>query len=146
MKAGRFLRSLPKAKVCLLSSILWENPCHYCFPQMLTFTEKTMRQEKGEWTNCPTIKKVVFGTQGITKNWIHCTLPMYVEKLGLSWFFVNCYALFNRVVSLWHSSSRTCVISRGKVSLLDRYQTQISLAVAGLWGSGKVSLSASKNF
>jgi len=56
--------------------------------------------------------------EGITKNWLHCTLPMYVERLGLSWFFVNCYALFNRVVSLWHSSSRTCVISRGKVPFL----------------------------
>ena len=43
-------------------------------------------------------------------------------------------------------SSRTCVISRGKVSLLDRYQTQILLAVTGLWGSGKVSLLASKIF
>jgi len=44
---------------------------------------------------------------------------------------VKCYALFNRVVSLWHSSSRTCVISRGKVSILDRYQTQIYLAMVG---------------
>jgi len=69
---------------------------------------------------------------------------MYVERLCLSWFFVNCYALFYRVASLWHTSSRTCVISRGKVSLLDRCQTQIFLAVTGLWGSGKVSLLASK--
>jgi len=45
---------------------------------------------------------------------------------------VNYYALFNRVVSLWHSSPRTCVISRGKVSFLDRYQTPIVLAVTGL--------------
>jgi len=30
---------------------------------MLTFTEKTMRQDKGTLTNCPTIKKVVFGTR-----------------------------------------------------------------------------------
>jgi len=33
---------------------------------------------------------------------------------------VSCYALFNRVVSLWHSlmsSSRTCAISRGSVFL-----------------------------
>jgi len=71
---------------------------------------------------------------------------MYVERLCLSWFFVNCYALFNRVASLWHTSSRTRVISRGKVSLLDRCQTQIFLAVTGLWGSGKVSLLASKKF
>jgi len=49
-----------------------------------------------------------------------------------------------RVVFLWHSSSRPCVNSKGKVSLLDRYQTQIFLAVTGLWGSGRVSLSASK--
>jgi len=61
-------------------------------------------------------------------------------------FFVNCYTLFNRAVSLWHSSSRTCVISRGKVSFLDRYQTPISLAGTGLRGSGKVSLLASKIF
>ena len=52
----------------------------------------------------------------------------------------------NRVASLWHSSSRTCVISRGKVSFLDRCQTQIFLAVTGLWGSGKVSLLPSKKF
>ena len=77
---------------------------------------------------------------------IYSTLPMYVERLGLSWFFVNCYALFNRMVSLWHSSSRTCVISRGKVSFLDRYQTQIFLAVTGLWGSGKVRFLAWKFF
>jgi len=43
-------------------------------------------------------------------------------------------------------SSRTCVISGGKVSLLDRYQTPIFLAVTGVWGSGKVSLLASKMF
>ena len=48
------------------------------------------------------------------------------------------------MVSLWHSSSRTSVIFRGKVSLLDRCQTQIFLAVTGWWGSGKVSLFASK--
>ena len=48
--------------------------------------------------------------------------------------------------SLWHTSSLTCVISRGKVSLLDRSQTQIFLAVTGLWGSCKVSLLASKKF
>jgi len=53
-------------------------------------------------------------------------------------FFLNCYALFNRVDSLWHSPSRMCVISRGKVSFLNRYPTQIFLAVTGLWGSGKV--------
>ena len=69
---------------------------------------------------------------------------MYVGRLGLSWFFVNCYALFYRVDSLWHASSRTCVISRGKVSLLDRCQTLIFLAVTGLWWSVKVSLLASK--
>jgi len=44
---------------------------------------------------------------------------------------VNCYVLFNRMVSIWHTSSRTWVISRGKVSLLDRYQTQIFLALTG---------------
>ena len=33
-----------------------------------------------------------------------------------------------------------------KVSLLDRCQTQIFLAVTGLWSSGKVSLFASKKF
>ena len=79
---------------------------------------------------------------------------MHVERLCLSWFFLNCYALFKSRgfslalvahVSLWHSS-RTCVISRGKVSLLDRCQTQIFLAVTGLWDSGKVSLLVSKNF
>jgi len=48
------------------------------------------------------------------------------------------------VVSLWHSSSRTCVIFRGIVYFLDRYQTSLFLAVTGLWGSGKVSLFASK--
>ena len=69
---------------------------------------------------------------------------MYVGKLGLSWFFVNCYALFYCEGSLWHTSSRTCVITRGKVSLLDRCQTLIFLAVTGLWCSGKVSLLASK--
>ena len=42
---------------------------------------------------------------------------MYVGRLGLSWFFVNCYALFYRVGSLWHASSRTCVTSKGKVSV-----------------------------
>jgi len=47
-------------------------------------------------------------------------------------FFMNCYALFNRMVSLWHSSSRTCVITRGKVSFLDRYQMPIFLAVTSL--------------
>jgi len=52
-----------KAKACLLSSIRWENPCHYCFPQMLTFTERTMKKEKGELMNCHTIKEVVFGTR-----------------------------------------------------------------------------------
>jgi len=30
---------------------------------MLTFTERTMKQEKGELTNCQTIKEVVFGTR-----------------------------------------------------------------------------------
>jgi len=48
------------------------------------------------------------------------------------------------MVSLWHSSSRTYVISWGKVSLLHRYQTPIFLAVTGWWGSGEVSLLASK--
>ena len=52
-----------KAKACLLSSIRWENPCHCCFTQMLTFTERTVKQEKGELTNCQTIKEVVFGTK-----------------------------------------------------------------------------------
>ena len=33
------------------------------FPQMLTFTERTMKQEKGELTNCQTIKEVAFGTR-----------------------------------------------------------------------------------
>ena len=80
---------------------------------------------------------------GITKNQLHCTLPMYDGRLGLSWFFVNCYALFYRVASLWHTSSRTCVISRGKC-LLDWCQTQSFLAVTGLWCSGKVCLLASK--
>jgi len=37
-------------------------------------------------------------------------------------------------------------LCRGKVSFLDRYQTQIFLAVTGLWGSGKGSLLASKMF
>jgi len=32
------------------------------------------------------------------------------------------------------------------VSFLDRYQTQIFLAMTGLWGSGNVSLLASKIF
>jgi len=50
------------------------------------------------------------------------------------------------MVSIWHTSSRTCVISRGKVSLLDRYQTQIFLALTSYWDSGNVSLLASKNF
>ena len=50
------------------------------------------------------------------------------------------------MVSLWHSSSRTCVISRGKVSFLECCQTQIFSAVTGLWGSGKVSILASKTF
>jgi len=39
-----------------------------------------------------------------------------------------------------------CVIFRGNVSLLDRYQTLIFSAVTVLWGSGKVSLLASKIF
>jgi len=30
---------------------------------MLTFTERTMKQEKGELTNCQTINEVVFGTK-----------------------------------------------------------------------------------
>ena len=133
-----------------------------------------MRQDKGELTNCPTNKKVVFGTRNnynlaslhassvlfvctnIFFSLANCSiwlkLPtwtnflVYVEKLDLSWFFVNCYVLFNRVVSLWHSSSRTCVISKGKVSLLDCYQTEIFLAVTGLWCSGKVNLLALKIF
>jgi len=37
-------------------------------------------------------------------------LPMYVEMFGLSWFFVNCYALF----IAWFLSGirhRACVLS-----------------------------------
>jgi len=30
---------------------------------MLTFTERTIKQEKEELTNCQTIKEVVFGTR-----------------------------------------------------------------------------------
>jgi len=44
-----------------------ENPCHYYFPQMLAFTERTMKQEKGELTNCQTIKELCL-EQGITKH------------------------------------------------------------------------------
>jgi len=33
------------------------------FPKMLKFTERTMRQEKEELTNCPNVKEVVFGTR-----------------------------------------------------------------------------------
>jgi len=29
----------------------------------MTFTERTMKQEKGELMNCQTIKEVVFGTR-----------------------------------------------------------------------------------
>jgi len=38
-------------------------PATNCFRQMLTFTERTLKQEKGELTNCQTIKEVVFGTR-----------------------------------------------------------------------------------
>jgi len=41
-----------RLKLVLLSSIRGGNRCYYCFPQMLTLTERTMRQEKGELTNC----------------------------------------------------------------------------------------------
>ena len=44
----------------------------------------------------------------------------------------------------WKARACNCC-SRGKVSLLDRCQTQIFLAVTGLWGSGEVSLLALKN-
>ena len=48
------------------------------------------------------------------------------------------------------STKRRCVLVRplpnAYVSLFDRYQTPILLAVTGLWGSGKVSLLASKIF
>jgi len=61
---------------------------------MLTFTERAMRQEKGEVTNCHTNKKVCL-EQRITGNWLHCTLPMYcllVEKF----FSVKLIILFDR--------------------------------------------------
>ena len=41
---------------------------------------------------------------------------------------------------------RARVLSPEEKCLLDRCQTQIFLAVTGLWSSGKVSLLASKNF
>jgi len=60
-------RQLPKKLAArlnfvLLSSICGGNHCYYCFPQILTFTERTMRQEKGKLTNCPNNNKPVFGT------------------------------------------------------------------------------------
>jgi len=36
------------------------SPNYQSTPQMLTFTERTMRQER---KNCPTIEEVVFGTR-----------------------------------------------------------------------------------
>jgi len=71
---------------------------------------------------------------------------MYVERLCLSWFFVNCYALFkSRGFSLALVIAHVCYLQRKSV-FVDRCQTQIFLAVTGLWGSGKVSLLASKSF
>jgi len=58
---------------------------------------------------------------------------------------VNCYALF----IAWFLSGtrhRARVLSPEEVSFLDRHQTPIFLAVAGWWGSGKISLLASKIF
>jgi len=37
------------------------------FPQMFTFSERTMRQEKGKLTNYATNKKVDFGTRNTEK-------------------------------------------------------------------------------
>jgi len=46
--------------VCCLRSVE-RIPATTVFLKMLTFTERTMRQEKGEVMNCHTNKKVVFG-------------------------------------------------------------------------------------
>jgi len=66
-------------------------------------------------------------------------LPMYVGSLGLSWFFVNCYALFYRVASLWY----VCCLQRKNV-FVRPLPNAYFLVVTGLWGSGRVSLLASK--
>jgi len=173
-KPGFEMSGLKLDPIKLWDKNKWENPCHYCFPQMLTFPERTMKQEKEELTSCPTNKNVVLGTRNnynlvslhassvmfvctkIVFSLANCSiwlkLPtwtnflVYIERISLSWSFVKCYALFNRVVSLWHTSLLTCVVSGRKLSLLDRCQTQIFLAVTSFWGSGKVSLLASKTF
>jgi len=123
--------------VCCLRSVE-RIPATTFFRRCWHLLKEQWDKKRENWWTVSRSKKLCL-EQGITKNWLHCTLPMHVERLGLSWFFVNYYVLFNRVFSPWHSSPRTCVISRGKQSLLDRYQTQIFLAVTGLWGSGKVS-------
>ena len=110
---------------------------------MLTFTERTMKQKEGELTNCQTIKEIVFGTRSNKKlTWLHA----FHVRLK-AWPFSIFRELLRLSLIAWLrsdvKSSRTCV--RRKVSLLDRCQTQIFLAVTGLWGSGEVSLSASKN-
>jgi len=58
---------------------------------------------------------------------------MYVERLGISQFFVNCYALFKSLVLLSgvrHRARALC--PEEKCLLLDCCQTQIFLAVTGL--------------
>ena len=101
--------------VCCLRSVE-RIPATTVFRKCWHLLKELWDRKRENWRTVPPSKNMCL-EQGITKNWLHCTLPMYVERLGLSWFFVNCYALFNRVASLWHASSRTCVISRGSVIL-----------------------------
>jgi len=50
---------------------------------MLTFTERTMKQKKGELTNCPSNNKAVFGTR---KSWklasLYATNVLFVYTLN----------------------------------------------------------------
>jgi len=119
---------------------------------MLRFTESKSQHLKELWNrkreNWRTVKPSIklFGTRNNYKlASLHASSVSWKARPFLI-FRELLRSCLNRVASLWHSPSRTCVISRGKVSLLDRCQTQISLAVTGLWGSGKVSLLASKKF
>jgi len=59
---------------------------------------------------------------------------------------VNCYALFkSRGFSLAFVIAHVCYLQRKSVFVRPSgCQTQIFSAVTGLWGSGKVSLLASK--
>jgi len=90
-------------------------PATAVFRKCWHLLKELWNRKRENWRTVKPSKKLCL-EQGITKNLLNGTLPMYVERLGLSWFFMNCYALFKlRGFSLALVTAHVCYLQRKSV-------------------------------